>query len=114
VAHTNQGGEKRLREIEQRLLGGGITVARTADDLLRYHGQFMVSGDTLHLFGFNFTRQDIEKSRSFGIATKDRKTVHEAMMLFEADSTRQVYPPSSSNPVVSPETSREMLAKFIH
>ena len=114
IAHTNHGGEKRLREIEQLLLGGGITVARTADDLLRYHGKFMVVDDTLHLFGFNFTRNDIEKSRSFGIATRDRKTVHEAMMLFEADSTRQIYTPSPSNLVVSPETSRGMLARFIH
>jgi len=113
IAHTNHGGEKRLREIEQALLGGGITRARTADDLLRYHGKFMVADDTLHLFGFNFTHQDIEKSRSFGIATRDRKTVHEAMMLFEADSSRQVYTPSASNLVVSPETSREMLEKFI-
>jgi cardiolipin synthase len=95
------------------LLGGGITVARTADDLLRYHGKFMVADETLHLFGFNFTRQDIEKSRSFGIQTMHRKTVHEATALFEADSTRQVYTPSSSNLVVSPETSRDMLAKFI-
>ena len=113
IAHTNRGGEKRLRQIEQMLLGGGITVTRTADDLLRYHGKFMVVDDTLHLFGFNFTRNDIEKSRSFGIATRDRRTVREAISLFEADATRQVYTPSPSNLVVSPETSREMLEKFI-
>lgn len=113
IAHTNRGGERRLRQIEQMLLAGGVTVARTANDLLRYHAKFMVADDTLHLFGFNLTRQDIEKSRSFGISTRDRRTVREARTLFEADSTRQVYTPSPSNLVVSPETSRGMLSKFI-
>jgi len=113
IAHVNRGGSKRLRETEQSLLAGGVTVARTADDLLRYHGKFMVVDDMLHLFGFNFTRQDIERSRSFGIATRDRRTVKEAISLYEADSTRQVYTPSRSNLVVSPETSREMLSRFL-
>jgi phosphatidylserine/phosphatidylglycerophosphate/cardiolipin synthase-like enzyme len=113
IAHTNAGGRRSLRETEQFLLAGGVTVARTASDLLRYHGKFMVVDDTLHLFAFNFTRQDIEKSRSFGVATKDQRTVKEALSLFEADTTRQVYTPSRSNLVVSPETSRELLGKFI-
>lgn len=114
IAHTNSAGSKRLREVEQKLLAGGVTVARTSDELLRYHGKFMVADDLLHLFGFNFTKQDIEKSRSFGIATRDKKTVKDALALFEADSTRQVYKPTRSNLVVSPETARQMLGKFIH
>ena len=113
IAHTNSAGSKRLREVEQNLLAGGVTVARTSDDLLRYHGKFMVADDMLHLFGFNFTKQDIERSRSFGIATKDKRSVKDALALFEADSTRQVYTPTRSNLVVSPETAREMLVKFI-
>ena len=28
IAHTNRGGEKRLRKLEQRLLSAGVTVAR--------------------------------------------------------------------------------------
>ncbi len=39
IAYTNRGGEKHLRELEMRLLGAGVTVARTADDLVRYHSQ---------------------------------------------------------------------------
>src|SRR5215510_5460801 len=89
IAHTNRGGEKLLRKLELRLLDAGITVARTADDLPRYHGKMMVVDDTLHVFGFNFTRLDIEKSRSFGIITNDAKLLSEACALFEADSTRQ-------------------------
>jgi phosphatidylserine/phosphatidylglycerophosphate/cardiolipin synthase-like enzyme len=113
TAHTNRGGEARLRKLEQRLLSAGITVTRSADDLLRYHGKFLVSDDTLHVFGFNFTKLDIDKSRSFGIATRDRRTVAEAIKLFEADSMRQPYSPSRSNLVVSPETSRAMLSTFL-
>ena len=98
IAHTNRGGESRLRKLEQRLLAAGVTVARTADDLLRYHGKFMVADDTLHVFGFNFTKLDIDKSRSFGIATRDRRTVQEALKLFEADSTRQPLQPVALEP----------------
>jgi cardiolipin synthase A/B len=113
IAHTNRGGEDRLRKLEQRLLADGVTVARTADELLRYHGKFIVADDVLHVFGFNFTTLDIDKSRSFGIATRDKQTVQEALKLFNADMTRQPYVPARSNLVVSPETSRQMLATFL-
>jgi cardiolipin synthase len=113
TAHTNSGGGNRLRKLEQRLLSAGVTVTRSADDLLRYHGKFLVADDTLHVFGFNFTRLDLDKSRSFGIATRDHRTVREACKLFDADATRQPYSPSKSNLVISPETSRAMLSTFL-
>jgi cardiolipin synthase A/B len=42
IAHTNTGGEGRLRKLEQRMPGYGVTVDRTADDIVRYHGKLMV------------------------------------------------------------------------
>jgi len=42
IAYTNRGGEKNLRALEMRLLAAGVTVARTSDDLLRYHGKMMI------------------------------------------------------------------------
>jgi phosphatidylserine/phosphatidylglycerophosphate/cardiolipin synthase-like enzyme len=113
IAHTNRGGEKILRKLELRLLDAGVTVARTADDLPRYHGKMMIVDDTLHVFGFNYTKLDIEKSRSFGLTADDKALVDEAKALFEADSTRQPYKPSSADLVISPETSRERLTGFI-
>lgn len=113
IAHTNRGGENRLRKLELRLLADGVTVSRTADDLLRYHAKYMVADDVLHVFGFNFTKLDILKSRSFALATRDRKAVNEALKLFEADSTRQTYSASPSNLVVSPETARDTLLAFV-
>ena len=113
IAHTNRGGEKNLRKLELRLLQAGITVARTADDLPRYHGKMMLVDDALYVFGFNYTKLDIEKSRSFGILTRDRKLVKEACLLFEADRTRQPYSPIHNRLVVSPETSRELLTTFV-
>src|SRR5271155_2060826 len=41
IAYTNRGGEQNLRKLEMRLLAAGVTVARSADDLARYHGKFM-------------------------------------------------------------------------
>src|SRR3954467_5738481 len=79
TAHTNRGGTKSLRRLEMQLLEAGVTVSRTADDLVRYHGKMMiVDGRILHVYGFNFTTLDMEKSRSFGIVTKNVRLVQEA------------------------------------
>jgi len=73
----------------------------------------IVDHEALHVFGFNFTTLDL-KSRSFGIVTKDRKAVMEAVRLFEADTLRQEYEPQEDGSfVVSPENAREILATFI-
>ena len=113
IAHTNRGGEANLRKLEQRLLAHGVLVSRSADDLLRYHAKYMIADSTLHLLGFNFTKLDMDKSRSFAVSTRNSRSVQAAVKLFEADLTRQPYLPSKSNLVVSPENSREMLAGFI-
>ena len=113
IAHTNRGGEKRLRKLELSLLAAGVTVSRTADDLPRYHGKMMIVDDRLYVFGFNYTKLDIEKSRSFGIITRDKQLVKEATALFEADDTRQPYVPGSNRLIVSPESSRRLLTEFI-
>lgn len=113
IAHVNSGGEKRLRQLELRMLEKGVTVSRTADELVRYHGKMMViDREELHVYGFNYTAIDV-RSRSFGIVTKDRKVVNEALRLFEADSLRQEYDPCLDEFVVSPENAREQLATFI-
>src|SRR6185436_8009422 len=61
----------------------------------------------------NYTKLDIDKSRSFGIVTRDRGVVQEAMKLFEADALRQTYTPGHKRLVVSPENSRALLTGFI-
>jgi cardiolipin synthase A/B len=114
IAHTNKGGETRLRKLELRLLSAGVTVSRTADDLVRYHGKLMiVDRESLHVYGFNLTSLDILKSRSFGIITKNRSVVQEAMRLFEADASRQPFKPGMNDLVVSPENARARLASLI-
>jgi cardiolipin synthase len=113
IAYKNRGGTRHLRQLEQRMLRMGALVSRTADDLVRYHGKMMIVDDrVLHLYGFNYTRLDLV-SRSFGIITRHRRIVHEAVKLFEADSTRQPYKPSLANFLVSPENSRPRLAAYV-
>src|SRR4249920_1625341 len=74
TAHQNRGGTKILRKLELALLEAGVTVSRTADDLVRYHGKMMiVDARILHVYGFNFTALDIQKSRSFALITKNAK-----------------------------------------
>jgi len=114
TANTNKGGEKRLRELELRLLDGGVTVSRTADDLVRYHGKMMIiDGRVLHVYGYNFARLDVEKSRSFGVVTRNRRLVREAIKLFEDDFNRRPYTPTCERFIVSPENARDRLATFI-
>jgi cardiolipin synthase len=114
IAHTNRGGEKGLRKLEMDLLEGGVTVSRTADDLVRYHGKMMiVDSRILHVYGFNFTGLDIAKSRSFGIISKNEKLLTEANKLFMADFDRQPYASGYERFVVSPDNARERLSRFI-
>ncbi len=114
IAHTNRGGDKTLRALKMRLLKAGITVARTADDLLRYHGKMLVvDGETLYLLGFNFTYLDIDRSRSFGVIVRDKKLVAEAARLFECDCARQAFTPENTDLLVSPVNARQSLAEFL-
>lgn len=113
IAHTNRGGEKLLRKLEQRLLGAGVTVARSGDDLSRYHAKFMIiDGRTLFVMLFNYTAIDA-KSRSFGVITTSRAPVAEAIRLFEADALRQPCEPPPQALVVSPDNARKKLTDFV-
>lgn len=114
IAFTNRGGEEHLRKLETRLLEKGITVARTAGDLVRYHGKMLiVDRKELYLLSFNFTHLDIDHSRSFGLITRNATLLREAAKLFEADTTRQPYVAGSPKLVVSPVNARVSLTKFI-
>src|SRR4029453_16008731 len=107
IAHTNSGGEKRLRELELRMLEAGVTVSRTADDLVRYHGKYLIiDSRSLWVMGFTSTHLDVFRSRNFGIVTTDRRLVKDAMCLYEADTNRELYKPQAADLVVSPENSR--------
>ena len=114
IAYTNRGGEKRLRDLEARLLAAGVTVARTADDLVRYHAKYLViDGRELFLLAFNFTYLDIEQSRSFGVVTTNQSVVEEAARLFETDMKRQTYTAGLDWLIVSPANARRELGVFI-
>jgi cardiolipin synthase len=114
IAHTNRGGEKKLRKLESRLLKCGATLSRTANDMVRYHGKVViVDNKKAMVLGFNFTSLDIKKSRSLGLTTTNPKVVSALSKLIDADHNR--VPPiiTSSRLVVSPENAREQLSKFI-
>jgi phosphatidylserine/phosphatidylglycerophosphate/cardiolipin synthase-like enzyme len=113
VAHTNRGGDKGLRALEQRLLASGVTVSRTDDDLVRYHGKLLlIDRAMLYVLGFNFTSNDV-KSRSIGVRTKNRKVLCDVLGLFEADARRGSFHPSAPDLVVSPQNARARLIRFI-
>ena len=113
VAHTNTGGEKGLRALELRLLKAGVTVARTNNDLVRYHGKLLVIDKAkLFVLGFNYTAVDLA-SRSFGIQTKNPKVIRDILGLIEADACRTEYATTAPELVISPENARTQLTKFI-
>jgi cardiolipin synthase len=114
IAHTNTGGGKFLRKLERDFLEAGVTVSRTDDDLVRYHGKFMiVDRAELYVLAFNFTKLDTDRSRSLGIVTRNTRLIAEAVKLFEADAARQPYTAGHDAFVVSPENARVCLAQLI-
>jgi cardiolipin synthase A/B len=114
IAHTNQGEEKNLRRLEMRLLAEGVTVTRTAGDLVRYHGKmFIVDDKILYVLGFNFTHMDIDLSRSLGLGITKPSLVKEAIRLFECDAKRRPYTKAGSDLIVSPVNARKRLTEFI-
>jgi cardiolipin synthase len=114
IAFTNRGEEKNLRKLEMRLLERGITVTRTADDLVRYHGKmFIIDRKELHLLAFNYTHLDITLSRSFGVVITDKQLVDDAVKLFECDVHRVPFTTSHHDLVVSPINARKELTEFI-
>jgi phosphatidylserine/phosphatidylglycerophosphate/cardiolipin synthase-like enzyme len=114
IAFANRGGEQRLRKLEQRCLGFGIIVARTSDDLSRYHDKYiLIDRRVLCALSFNFTHLDIDRSRGFGIVTTRPEWAREAARLFRADCTRTKYAPKTDTFVVSPSNSRKTLGTFL-
>jgi cardiolipin synthase A/B len=114
IAHTNREGEKQLRKLELRMLGAGVVVARTSDDLARYHDKLLIiDGKQLTLMCFNYTTID-QKSRSFALVTRHRATVQDAERLFEADMTRQPFAGAhGTGLIISPDNARPRLAAFL-
>jgi cardiolipin synthase A/B len=114
VAHTRRGGAASLRKLEARLRAIRVDVTRSDDDLQRYHGKMaIIDGRRLLVLGYNFTRRDMEGSRSFGLDLEDPPAVEEARRMYEADFKRRVYVPEHGKLVVSPFNSRTVLARLI-
>jgi cardiolipin synthase len=116
IAFANRGGEQNLRKLELRFLDAGIIVARSANDLIRYHAKYiLIDRRVLYVLSFNFTKLDIDHSRGFGIITTNKNWVREAARLFEADASRTNYVPAQKTDtfVVSPTNSRKVLSSFL-
>ena len=114
IAYANTGGEKSLRKLEMRLLEAGVTVSRTADDLSRYHDKLLIiDRRLLYVLSFNFTHLDIDHSRGFGIVTRKRNLVQEALKLLQADNDRRPYKAGLNAFVVSPVNARKQLLALI-
>ncbi len=114
IAYANRGGEKSLRKLEMRLLAAGVTVSRTASDLVRYHDKLLIiDRRILYALSFNFTHLDIDHSRGFGIVTRKSALVQEALKLLEADNSRTPYEAGSNDFVVSPVNARKQLTLLI-
>jgi phosphatidylserine/phosphatidylglycerophosphate/cardiolipin synthase-like enzyme len=114
IAYANHGGEKGLRKLEMRLLEAGVTVSRTADDLSRYHDKLLIiDRRVLYVLSYNFTHLDIDHSRGFGVVTKKRALVQEALTLLRADNDRRPYKAGLDDFVVSPINARKQLVALI-
>jgi phosphatidylserine/phosphatidylglycerophosphate/cardiolipin synthase-like enzyme len=71
-----------------------ITVCRTNDDLVRYHGKLLtVDNRRTYILGFNYTAQDLG-SRSFGIQVGAHRIVKEILRFLRgAEASLDIYDP---------------------
>lgn len=114
ITYTNKEDLKEIKKLERRLTERKIKVTRTGEDLVRYHSKVMiVDRRQLFLLTFNFTFLDIHHSRSFGIITKDKQLVAEAVRLFAADAAGKGHKVEAEHFVISPLNSRKKLTDFI-
>jgi phosphatidylserine/phosphatidylglycerophosphate/cardiolipin synthase-like enzyme len=114
IASANNGGEKNLRKLEMRLLAAGVTVSRTAGDLVRYHDKLLIiDRRVLYMLSFNLTYLDVDHSRGFGVITRKKRLVHEALKLLAADSERVPYEAGLDTFIVSPINARKQLLELI-
>lgn len=115
ITHTNREDLKEIKKLERRLSDRGVSITRTAEDLVRYHGKMMIiDRRQLFLLTFNFTFLDIHHSRSFGLITDTPHLVEEAVSLFEADTLRMGNHAHFEHFVVSPINSRKKISDFLH
>ncbi len=114
IAYTNRGGEIGLRKLEMRLLEVGVTVSRTANDLLRYHDKLMII-DRRVLYVMSFNSPTLISTTAAALVSSPEMSgcVQEAVKLFEADAARQPYTPKLDSFVVSPDNARKVLAAFL-
>jgi cardiolipin synthase A/B len=114
ITYTNKEDLKEIRKMERRLVERGVSVTRTAEDLVRYHSKMMIiDRRMLYLLTFNFTFLDIHHSRSFGVITDKPYLIAEAVRLFEADVDGQSNRVEAEHFVISPLNSRRRLSEFI-
>ncbi len=96
-----------------RLLAAGVIVARTADDLTRYHSKMMIVDDTLHVLDSTTPGSTSSAATVSASSRVTRRLVKEAATLFDADCARQPYSAGHDRFVVSPESARKVLAAFL-
>ena len=114
IAHTNKGGEESLRKLEQRMLKKGVTVNRTNDDMVRYHGKLLIVDRRQALVnGFNFTAAGSSRAAASASSPGRRRVVKELLRLFDSDANRTDYTPRVRDLVISPENARSRLYTFI-
>jgi len=77
-----------------RLLKAGVTVARTADDLVRYHAKYIIIDGRELLLAFNFTYLDIDQSRSFGVITKNKRSFKKLPAIRDGHKEQRTKPAS--------------------
>ena len=97
------------------LRGAGIDVLDSNPAFEVTHEKSMVCDDSVALIGSaNWEADTFEKTRDYGIVTKDAAEVREIVECFEADWSRRPFVPhKSSNLIWSPGIGRVQIGQFI-
>lgn len=113
TAPRSRGGGKRPGRGERALVEAGANTRRRGGRQRSRQQIMIVDGLRLFVRGFESSGKVAEEARSFGLVTRRRDLVRDAMELFEADWGQQPYEPVAKALLVSPGGSRERLAAFL-
>jgi cardiolipin synthase len=113
TAARSRGAARRPGRGERALVEAGANSRRRGGRQRSRQELMIVDGLRLFVRGFESSGKEAEESRSFGLVTRRRDLVRDAMELFEADWVEQPYEPTAKALVVSPGGARARLAAFL-
>jgi cardiolipin synthase len=117
VAPESKGWTKRNKKLSDELSKVGIEVRvprARKEKIERYHYKIMtIDNHSSLILTFNPTQKNLHYARDFGLLIRDQEIATELSRLFDADWAGEIFKPSDSPLVISPNNSRQKMLELL-